>query len=277
MQGFFVRATSATASVSLTNAVRATAYVSPTFNRNAPTTGTTPRPVLRLEARTAAGLADEAVIYFEPGAGLGFSPRHDAYKVQLNGAGRPSLWSGTGSESFAINGLPEMSTERSIPLGVRVSTTGPHELVLTDLSDFPAGTQVWLEDTELGRRQNLALNATYAFTMDARFAGQRFYLNFVPARTGIVAGTTAKLEANTALYPNPTTGRATVELSGLREQGPVRIDVVNTLGQVLLQRRAQPRQGLLSQVLDLRELPAGVYSVRLHAQEGTVVKRLVRE
>ncbi|MDO7877299.1 FG-GAP-like repeat-containing protein [Hymenobacter sp. ASUV-10] len=278
MQGFFVRATSATASVSMTNAVRATAYVSPTFNRPAPTSnGVTARPVLRLEARTTTGLADEAVIYFEPGAGLGFSPRHDAYKMQLNGAGRPSLWSQAGSESFAINGLPEMSTERSIPLGVRVSTTGQHELVLTDLSDFPAGTQVWLEDTELGRRQNLILNGTYAFTMDARFAGQRFYLNFVAPRTAVVMSTTAKLEAATALYPNPTTGRATVELSGLCEQGPVRIDVVNTLGQVLLQRSAQPRQGIIAQALDLRELPAGVYSVRLHAQEGTVVKRLVKE
>ncbi|MDO7877297.1 T9SS type A sorting domain-containing protein [Hymenobacter sp. ASUV-10] len=87
-----------------------------------------------------------------------------------------------------------------------------------------------------------------------------------------------QLQAGLSLYPNPTaTGRATVELSGLRAQGPVQIDVVNTLGQVLLQRSAQPRQGLIAQALDLRELPAGVYSVRLHAQEGTVVKRLVKE
>jgi hypothetical protein len=279
MQGFFVRATSTTASLSLTNAVRATAYVSPTFNRQAPTNnGVTARPVLRLEARSAAGLADEAVIYFEPGAGLGFSPRHDAYKVQLNGDGRPSLWSQAGPESLAINGLPELTTERSIPLGVRVSTTGPHELVLSSLTDFPAGTQVWLEDTELGRRHNLTQNGTYAFTMDARFAGQRFYLNLVPARTGIATSTApARLEAATALYPNPTTGRATVEISGLRAPGPVRIDVVNTLGQVLLQHSAQPHQGLLVQALDLRALPAGVYSVRLHTPEGTVVKRLVKE
>ena len=51
----------------------------------------------------------------------------------------------------------------------------------------------------------------------------------------------------------------------------------NTLDQLLLQRTARPGPGLVSETLDLRGLPAGVYSVRLHTPEGTIVKRLVKE
>ncbi|MBJ6110779.1 T9SS type A sorting domain-containing protein [Hymenobacter sp. BT523] len=271
MQGFFVRATAPTASVSLTNAVRATSYGSPVFNRT-----TAAPPVLRLEARNlATATADETVVYFEPGAALGFSARHDAYKVQLNGNGRPSLWSQAGPESFAINGLPDLATAPVIPLGVRVSQDGAHELVLTGLTDAPAGTQVWLEDRVLNRRQNLAASPTYAFTMLASYTGPRFYLNFVAGT--VTAVTTGQLAARTALYPNPTTARATLELAGLREQGPVKVEVVNVLGQTVRQLSTRPKQGFLSETIDLNGLATGVYTVRIHTQEGTVVKRLVKE
>ena len=277
MQGFFVRATAPTAAVSLTNAVRATSYLSPVFERQTATTGTsTTRPVLRLLARNEANrTADETVIYFEPAAGLGFSARHDAYKVQLNGNGRPSLWSQAGTESFAINGLPDLTTAPVIPLGVRVSQDGAHRLVLTGLTDAPAGTQVWLEDRVLNRRQNLARDTAYAFTMLASYTGQRFYLNFTAGSP--LAVTTGQLDARTALYPNPTTGTATLELTGLREQGAVAVDVVNVLGQVVRHLSSSPSQGMLRENLDLQDLPTGVYLVRVHAQEGLVIKRLVRE
>jgi len=283
MQGFFVRATAPAAAISLTNAVRATAYLSPVFERQGPKTATATspasgpaRPVLRLLARNDANrTADETVVYFEPGAGLGFSARHDAYKVQLNGSGRPSLWSQAGTESFAINGLPDLATAPVIPLGVRVSQDGAHRLMLTGLADAPAGTQVWLEDRALNRRQNLARDTAYAFTMLASYTGQRFYLNF--AAGAPLAVTTGALDARTALYPNPTAATATLELAGLREQGPVAVEILNVLGQPVRRLSVRPKLGFLTETLDLRDLPTGVYSVRIHAQEGTVVKRLVKE
>ena len=276
MQGYFVRATGP-GSVALTNAVRATTYRNPTFNRPATTPPAANAPqVLRLTVAptTDPQRDDEAVLYFEPGAALGFSPKHDAYKAQLN-PDRPTLWTSAGPESFAINGLPDLATAPVVPLGVRVAATGPHVLTLTASLNLPAGTQVWLEDRALGRRQNLAQQPTYAFTMAANFTGQRFFLNFVSGRPTAV--TTGALEARTALYPNPATAQTTLELSGLREQGPVQVELVNVLGQTVQTLPVRPHQGLISQVLDLRELPVGVYTVRVHTPEGTVVKRLVRE
>ena len=76
---------------------------------------------------------------------------------------------------------------------------------------------------------------------------------------------------------DPTTGTATLELTGLCEQGAVAVDVVNVLGQVVRHLSSRPSQGVLRENLDLQDLPTGVYLVRVHAQEGLVVKRLVRE
>ena len=100
------------------------------------------------------------------------------------------------------------------------------------------------------------------------------YSNFLSIMLGTAP---AALAAQTQLYPNPTTGTATLVLAGLKQPGGVRVDVLNTLGQLLLQRTARPGAGLVSETLDLRGLPAGVYSVRLHTPEGTIVKRLVKE
>lgn len=111
--------------------------------------------------------------------------------------------------------------------------------------------------------------------MLANYTGSRFYLNFVAGT--VTAVTTGQLAARTALYPNPTTGRATLELAGLREQGPVPVEVVNVLGQTVQRTTVRPKQGALTETLNLSSLPTGVYSVRIHAQEGTVVKRLVKE
>ncbi len=271
MQGFFLRATAPAASISFTNAVRTTGSASAARGASA-----APRPMLRLVARNVAnGTADETVVYFEAGAALGFVPRYDAAKVQLGGSGRPSVWSQLGTESFAIKGLPDLDAAPVVPLGVRVSTDGPHRLVLAGLANAPAGTQVWLEDRALNRRQNLAQDTAYAFTMKAGATAQRFYLHFAAAAPGGL--TLGQLSARTSLYPNPANARVSLEMSGLREQGPVAVEVVNVLGQVVQRLSPRPQQGFFTETLDLRDLPTGVYLVRIYAREGTLVKRLLRE
>lgn len=273
MQGFFVRATSTGATLGLPAAARATTYLNPGFNRTAATTST--RPLLRLEARAPGGQADETVLYFDPAATLAFDGALDAYKVQLNGAGLPSLWSQAGADALSINALPSLATVPSIPLGVRVSQAGSHTLVATELLNLPPGTEVWLEDRELGTRQNLTLTPSYGFSMSPSYTGQRFYLWLQAG--GVLSTAPGALPAATFLYPNPTTSTATLEMAGLSGAAEVQLELLNALGQVVQQRRARPRAGILREQLDLTELATGVYSVRISTAQGTVVKRLVRE
>ena len=268
MQGFFVRATAA-ATLGLTNAVRHTSYLSPSFNRSSATL-----PLLRLHVRNAANQGDETVVYFDPSAGTDFHSDYDAYKVQLNGNGIPSIWSQVGNEALSINGLPGLSTAGSLPLGVRVGQTGLHTLTASALLNLPTGTQVVLEDRVLNRRQDLAVDSAYAFHMDASYTGQRFYLWFQNRALATAAG---QLAASASLYPNPATGTTTLELSGLQQQTPVTIEVLNALGQRVTTQTTRPRQGTISQVLDVSHLPTGVYSVQVRTAEGTVVRRLLKE
>jgi hypothetical protein len=272
MQGFFVRATAAGASLTLPASARPSTYLNPGFNR---TTTTTTRPLVRLQAQSATGPADETVVYFDPAATPAFDAALDAYKVQLNGNGAPSLWSQAGADGLSINALSNLVTVPSIPLGVRVSQPGSHTLAATELLNLPPGTEVWLEDRQLGTRQNLTLTPAYAFTMSPGYTGQRFYLWLQAG--GILSTATGALQAATHLYPNPTTSTTTLEMAGLMGTNSVQLELLNTLGQVVLKRSAQPRAGILREQLDLTGLAAGVYSVRVFTPQGTVVKRLVRE
>ena len=272
MQGFFVRATANGAAFTLPAAARPATYLNPGFARGSSGAG----PLVRLNVTSAAGLADETVIHFDPAASPGFGAAHDAHKVQLNGNGFPSLWSEAsgpaGALSLSINGLPDVRQAPSIPLGVAVSQTGSFTLNAPELLNLPAGTEVWLEDQALGRRHNLSQAPSYAFQMAASFRGPRFVLWFQQRPTGTA---NAALAANLRLYPNPPTSTATVELAGAT--GPVELTLTNVLGQVLLRRTATPRAGALRELLDLRELPTGVYLLHVGTATGYATQRLLRE
>jgi hypothetical protein len=86
------------------------------------------------------------------------------------------------------------------------------------------------------------------------------------------------LTTATQLFPNPTAGKATLKLAGLRkEQGTLQAQVLNSVGQVVQQLTLQPQQGVVEQELALENLKAGVYTLRVLTSEGAVVKRIVRQ
>lgn len=99
------------------------------------------------------------------------------------------------------------------------------------------------------------------------------YASFITLGTRRASG----LEAAATLHPNPTASSTTISLRGVREQGLVQAEVLNTLGQVVQTLSVRSQQGAISQEINLAALPAGVYSVRLHTSEGTVAKRVVKQ
>ena len=75
--------------------------------------------------------------------------------------------------------------------------------------------------------------------------------------------------SKTSLYPNPTPGQFTISGTYLRQT-----EVLNTLGQRVA---AATGQGETLQI-DIAELPAGVYFIRVTDEEGrTCVKKVVKE
>lgn len=78
------------------------------------------------------------------------------------------------------------------------------------------------------------------------------------------------------LYPNPAAEATTLVVSGLRETTPLRAELLNNIGQVVRTLALRPSQGTIRETVDLRGLPAGLYSVRLHTSEGAVVHKLAK-
>ncbi|MBF9221812.1 pectinesterase family protein [Hymenobacter ruricola] len=89
----------------------------------------------------------------------------------------------------------------------------------------------------------------------------------------ISASRAARNGMSLSVYPNPTAGKATVELAGFRQAAT--LTVLNALGQVVQQ---QPLAGTGAPVLlDVSHLAKGVYLLRVANADATLTQRLVRE
>lgn len=103
------------------------------------------------------------------------------------------------------------------------------------------------------------------------FEGQVNAIN--NANTGItlgavnVAETTSEAAVN--LYPNPTNGVVTLNMSGFDTQA--QIEVMDMLGQQVVQRNTAAPQ----EVLDLAHLAAGTYIIRVRDTQHEVVRRVI--
>ena len=69
------------------------------------------------------------------------------------------------------------------------------------------------------------------------------------------------------LYPNPTTGQLTIELEGLTT-----VEVYNLVGQCLLREDVSENNALI----DMSSLQNGVYMVKLSANAGSVMQKVVK-
>ncbi|HXB11963.1 MAG TPA: T9SS type A sorting domain-containing protein, partial [Bacteroidia bacterium] len=76
------------------------------------------------------------------------------------------------------------------------------------------------------------------------------------------------------LYPNPGYGVFTLGYSML-ESGNIRITIVDELGQVVYNNTEEKSAGRVNEQLNLENLAAGIYSLRLQTNEGITVRKLV--
>jgi len=268
-QGFFTRvaAGQATGTLTLRDNQRMTSPSATTFQRTAET-----RPLVQLTLKGASGTAsDEAYVYFEPGATAGFDPQYDAVKLP-NTTGL-NVSASLGSQQLAIDGQPVLgTTQRIVPLALGVPTAGTYTFTaaqVLNLSTVP----VYLRDLQSGAVIDLARQPSYQFTVSNASAliTTRFELVFSPQQP--LATAPAALAQQVALYPNPAKQAAFVELPASLGRQAVTATLVDALG-----REARtvtlPAQGALAHQLDLTDVPAGVYALRLNTSAGVLVKKL---
>ena len=270
--GYFVRvATAGTpGAVNLTNDNRVTSFAGqPTFGRLAADA----RPQVHLRF-SGGSLSDDTFLYLEAGATAAVDAQYDGLKL-ANPSGL-SLAMLAGNASLAINGLaPLAATEVVVPLTLQAPQTGSFELTVADLANFGTAT-VLLRDALTGTQQVLAAGTHYTFTLATATAGTgRFSVVLRPATT---LATRIELDAASVnLYPNPAHSSFTVQLPPLAGQREVRASLVNALGQVVLSRTIALTTAGATAEFTTQGLAAGVYVLRLQADNQLLTKRVVLE
>ncbi|UOQ67347.1 T9SS type A sorting domain-containing protein [Hymenobacter volaticus] len=273
-QGFFVHtsAVDVPGSLTLTNANRVTSFATQAnFQRHA----VDERPQLELQLQGSAA-QDATNLYLQGGATAGFDPTYDAVKLR-NPSGL-SLYSlttaGTSTTELAINGLPALTANTVVPLGLALPQAGSYSLTASQLTNF-GGSRVYLFDAATGQQLLLAPQVRYPFTAASTSITGRFSLRLEPAQP--MATSAALAATQVGLYPNPARNTVTLALPASSAARTIQVLLYNALGQQVRQTKlllsATSTQGLI----DIVGLRAGVYSLQVQTGKAVVTKRLIIE
>jgi len=170
-QGFWVRATSGSASVTIPAAERL--HSGQAFYKEAKDNI---YPIVRLETEIN-GFSDEAAVIFHPESTVEYDGYYDLVKFE-NVQEAPQLFTISQGENYAINYFGEEYVDKIIPIGFKTLEAGLYTLHATDVSNFDIATSVYLEDIKTGSVTELQVNPTYSFEYETEDDEHRFNLYF---------------------------------------------------------------------------------------------------
>jgi 1,4-alpha-glucan branching enzyme len=166
-QGFFVEAQSSnniTFSNSMRSGSQAQFFDESTIQR------------VRLSITSAAGDYNETLIAFIDDATESRDALYDATK--LHGNNRIAFYSMLGNDELAIQGLPSLTNNRIVQLGLSSVSSDLHTINLSQLENIDGSVVVYLEDHETGTITNLRVNSSYSFMPGSMNLNERFTIRF---------------------------------------------------------------------------------------------------
>ena len=246
-QSFFVKALSASAQ--LTVMPNATVYNAQGIMRSAA------QAKMRLEL-TDGTYTDEVLMARKAGASRFFNGTEDAEK----------MWNGGVNLAFTTDKMMSISSSPvnagdTVNLFVQSAHGNGLNLTLTETSGFD-DVNTFLLDRHTGELTALTAGTTIAVASDP--TGLRYALVFPASVTGVKAATNVSLN----LYPNPTTD--VVYIEGLTADAAKGLRLTDLLGHEL-NVKVNAANGRHS--IDLSNLSAGLYTVRVNGKGYQVVKK----
>ncbi len=236
-------------------------------------TATDTRPAIELTLdRGANTVGDITSIYFQNGATGFFNDAMDAQRMG-NNSGMPTLYSVVNNTNYAVKGLPNLTNELVIPLGIRFHTAGTHRLSVANLQNM-AGYNVYLIDYNSGTSELLTATSAISISGAANTTIDNYALHFVPLNVTSVG---AKVNAETvAVYPNPSVdGKFNVALTNVTADGVATVTVINTLGQVVAKQTANVTAGANQIAVSTSGLKTGTYSIQVRTASSIVTSNVV--
>jgi hypothetical protein len=200
---------------------------------------------VRLNITNEHNMYNEILVAFLDGATEGEDALYDAEK--LRGNSDLAFYSKIGNREMVIQGLPALTSDRVVELGLHSTYAETHTIRLKDLENIPSTVMVYLIDKALNVTVNLRAQNAYSFEADGDL-NNRFELRFsapihVNASAETCAGNDGSISLSTEASTIPT------------------IKVFNTLGELVFANSTTELE------IGTSIYPAGVYQVEL-AFEG---------
>ena len=254
MQAFWVRVepgeTQATLSVDNTNCTHRD-NVNNGFKSKASVNTT--QPVLRLQISNGIN-SDETIIYSNTEASNDYDG-YDSPKMFDDSAELAEIFTVTGSENVAINGLNTIPYDTEIPIGYSTLTSGSFSLKASQISNFVEGTQIILKDyLDINNPVIVSLNdSSYSFISDSTsFNVSRFTLLF--HEKSVTTGSNVAGKGNVWISNN-SNGQLIIHVA---ENGETSVQVYNAIGQRVVSKNLKSNNC----VLDNHFIP-GIYTIVL--------------
>ena len=169
-QAFFVNTQTDGVLLAMDNNVRVHDNV--TFYKN---TETNDKNILRLTVE-GDNMLDETVIRFYEEASNGFDNMFDAHKLFVENI--PQIYSVIPDQKIAINTLPEINSDLTIPLGFQPGNNGMFQISIAGSNSFEQSVTVFLEDIKSNEIIELNENFPYNFNASTNDGPDRFILHF---------------------------------------------------------------------------------------------------
>ncbi len=171
-QGFFVKATSADASLTIPQSQRV--FSDQPFYKNA-SIAVKESVRLRIDGNNDY---DAALIQFIPSATEGFDPNLDLEK-RWGYEEAPQLYCIAGDhDAFSVNALPELKTGMIVPLGLKVGASNTYTITATQIENLNPNITVVLEDKLENTFTELAEDTKYSFSANPGDETHRFNIHF---------------------------------------------------------------------------------------------------
>lgn len=170
--------------------------------------------VLRLSVANKYS-TDEAVFAFRSQGSVDLAYT-DSEKKMSTDALVANIYSIKSLKAIAINCMPVLEHETSIPLGYTVGATGAGDVIIkaTNINGFMPSVDVWLEDVATGQSYNLREINEVSVKVEAGSNTTRFILHFLPSEIGTPTIIVTNKDVNADnIVISSAAGKATIDIN----------------------------------------------------------------
>jgi hypothetical protein len=166
------------------------------------------------------------------------------------------------SDHLVMHTLPQLGAEEKIPFGIQAGEEGEYLLSLNEQENSSVAG-LYFVDLYEGVTMPVKEVSNYSFYVSERdrSINDRFYLS---RKKENVTG-----ESRITVYPNPFEGNLNVYVSG---SGDIEGEIWDAKGKSIISF-----QGNGHQLINLSDVPSGMYVVRIRTEDGVVSKKIFRK